>query len=53
MTKREMINEMFEMGCIKKVDCDHLMRTRNKSEIERLYNFVIPIRKEYLEKEKG
>jgi len=53
MTKKEMINEMFVLGCIKESDCNYLMRTRTKNEIKRLYNSVVPMRKEYLKKEKG
>lgn len=52
MTKREMINEMFELGCIKESDCNYLIRSRTKDELERLYNSIVPMRKEYLKKEK-
>lgn len=51
MTKTEMINRMIILGCIKESDRGSMMR-RDKATVMRLYIKVIPVRIEYLEKEK-
>lgn len=49
MTKREMVNHMIEVGCIKAEDYNIWMR-KLKDSIERVYNEVVPRRIEYLNK---
>ena len=51
MTKTEMVNRMIILGCIKESDRGSMMR-RDKATVMRLYIRVIPVRIEYLEKEK-
>lgn len=47
MTKKEMINRMIILGCIKETERNHYMR-KTTDELTRLYIAVVPIRLEYL-----
>lgn len=47
MTKKEMINRMIVLGCIKEEDRNRYMR-KTVDELTRLYIIVIPMRLEYL-----
>ena len=47
MTKKEMINRMIVLGCIKETERNHYMR-KTIDELTRLYIAIIPIRLEYL-----
>lgn len=47
MTKKEMINRMIVLGCIKEEDRNRYMR-KTLDELTRLYIIVIPMRLEYL-----
>lgn len=51
MTKTEMVNRMIILGCIKESDRSSMMR-RDKATLMNLYIMVVPVRIEYLEKEK-
>lgn len=48
MTKKAMVNEMVELGCIKEADRNYVMRW-TKDYIENLYKDIVPKRKAYLE----
>ena len=47
MTKKEMINRMIILGCIKEIERNHYMR-KTIDELTRLYIVVMPIRLEHL-----
>jgi hypothetical protein len=47
MTKKEMINRMIILGCIKETERNHYMK-KTIDELTRLYIAVMPIRLEHL-----
>lgn len=47
MTKKEMINRMIVLGCIKETERNHYMR-KTIDELTRLYIVVMPIRLKHL-----
>lgn len=49
MTKKEMITELIQLGCINDIGGRRLMREL-KSYVENRYNFLVPRRLAYLTK---